>query len=135
MKQADKTFINKIILYKFLFQIYIRIIPLVFSILSGCGITFVQLWRKSDFESGLGYWEFQNILQLPLIVPQLHDFLKEVQNEVLETLSIRFLFLTFLYCYQCISCYDYIIIIILYLHYYLFIIYFFYYLLFYFGET
>ena len=32
MKQAEKTSINKITLYKFLFQIYIRIIPLaVFS--------------------------------------------------------------------------------------------------------
>ena len=28
MKQADETFINKITLYKFLFQIYIHIIPL-----------------------------------------------------------------------------------------------------------
>ena len=65
----------------------------------------------------------EKILQLPLIVPQLHNFLKEVQNEILETLPIRFPFLTLLYCYRCISYYDYIIIIILYLHYYLFIIY------------
>ena len=28
-KQTDKTSINKIILYKFLFQIYIRVVPLV----------------------------------------------------------------------------------------------------------
>ena len=119
MKQADKNSTNKITLYKFLFQIYIRIIPLaVFN--SSCLCTF---YENLIPKSRLGYWELQNILQLPLIVPQLHNFLKEVQNEILETLPIRFPFLTLLYCYRCISYYDYIIIIILYLHYYLFIIY------------
>ena len=84
MKQADETSINKITLYKFLFQIYIYTsYHSLFSILSEYGC--------------LGYWELQNILQLPLIVPQLHNFLKEVSNKILETLQIRFLFLI-IYC-------------------------------------
>ena len=48
MKKADKAYINKII-YKFLFQIYIRIIPLiVFSSM------FMHLLRKSDFKKSFG---------------------------------------------------------------------------------
>ena len=55
MKQADKISINKITLYKFLFQIYIYAsYHSPFSILSGYGIMFMHLSRKSDSKKSFG---------------------------------------------------------------------------------
>ena len=70
MKQGDKTSINKTILYNFVFQIYMCIIPLV-VFFSFC-VQYMYPLQKSDSKSCLGYWKLQNILQLRLIAPQLH---------------------------------------------------------------
>ena len=118
MKQTRTTSINKLILYKFLFQIYTRIIPLVvfysFWVQYNVYAPFTKIWFQKVV------WDIENILQLPLTVPQLHNFLKEVQNETSETLPIRFPFFIILFCYWCILYYNYIILIILYSQYYLF---------------
>ena len=70
-----------------------------FSILSGYGIMFIHLSRKSDSKKSFGIFRTSEYSA----TSELHNFLKEVQNEILKTLPIRFPFLIILHCYWFIS--------------------------------
>ena len=86
-------------LYKGLSQTYERNIPLIAfcSLRVRCVYaSFVKVWFQKFC---LGYWELQNILQLPLLFPQLYDFLKDIHIETLENLPISFSFFNYFIFY------------------------------------
>ena len=116
-----KTSINKVILYRFIFQIYIYAHHTICSFYSSwvrynVYAPFTKFWFQKVVWGIKNFRIFRNFNQLLNIV------LKEEQNEMLEALPIRFSFLIILYCYWHISYDDYPILIILYSQYYLFII-------------